>query len=232
MFAQRVAHDLLSPLTGASLALGALERQHPDASTARLVGRATRAIERSRDLVHAIFNFARAGAQPSPDARAPLRATLETAVEMTVAGLADPPQVVIEPFEECEVSCETPVLACIVSNLVSNAVKFTKGSPVRRITLRAKIEATRARVEVEDTGPGISPGAADSLFEPYVRGRDATQPGLGLGLATVKRFVVAYGGLVGVRSGAGALFWFELPRAPRRVSGEAMPEPPPADAWM
>jgi len=71
------------------------------------------------------------------------------------------------------------------------------------------------RVEVEDTGPGLPPGIEHSIFEPYVRAPGVTQPGLGLGLATVKRFADSHGGAVGVlRAEAGTVFWFELPRAP------------------
>jgi hypothetical protein len=52
------------------------------------------------------------------------------------------------------------------------------------------------------------------MFEPYVRGEDSSQSGLGLGLATVKRLVDGHGGSVGVvsRPGQGTLFWFRLPR--------------------
>ena len=69
--------------------------------------------------------------------------------------------------------------------------------------------------EVEDSGPGIPPDLGSRIFEPYVRDRrTATKPGIGLGLATVKRLVVAHGGTLGARRGTlgGALFWFELPR--------------------
>jgi nitrogen-specific signal transduction histidine kinase len=44
------------------------------------------------------------------------------------------------------------------------------------------------RIEIEDTGPGIPPGIIDRIFEPYVRVGGGQQLGLGLGLATVKRF--------------------------------------------
>jgi signal transduction histidine kinase len=70
------------------------------------------------------------------------------------------------------------------------------------------------RFEVADTGPGLPPAFEKHAFEPYMRATTRV-PGLGLGLATVKRLVCAYGGHVGVargEGGVGALFWFELPR--------------------
>jgi signal transduction histidine kinase len=78
------------------------------------------------------------------------------------------------------------------------------------------VEARKlVRFEVEDSGPGVSLAAQALIFEPYVRLPHSREPGVGLGLATVKRLVEAHGGSVGVRSSArgGALFWFELPRA-------------------
>jgi signal transduction histidine kinase len=85
------------------------------------------------------------------------------------------------------------------------------------------------RLEVEDTGPGIPEGFEDAIFEPYVRAPGVAQPGLGLGLATVKRYAVAHGGAVGARrTEHGSLVWFELPRAPEDRPAEAAMPPPSA----
>ncbi|MEO8876255.1 MAG: ATP-binding protein, partial [Polyangiaceae bacterium] len=64
----------------------------------------------------------------------------------------------------------------------------------------------------------------EAIFEPYVRAEGATQPGLGLGLATVKRLCLAHGGEVGVRStlGRGSTFWFTLPKG----SGTSLEQSP------
>jgi signal transduction histidine kinase len=217
-FAQRVAHDLLSPMSGVVFSLGAIERTHTDAATREVVQRTLRSLARSRQMVHGIFNFARSGARPTAGARSSLVAGVRAAVDQLLAeDLPSPPIVLVEPSEECEVACDEAVLGVILSNLLSNADKYTRDSPVRRITVRARVTAHRAHVEVVDTGPGLPPGIEHSVFEPYVRAPGVTQPGLGLGLATVKRLVDRHGGVVGVqRAEAGTTFWFELPRAPDR----------------
>jgi len=69
-------------------------------------------------------------------------------------------------------------------------------------------------VEVIDNGPGIPTVAQQAVFEPFRR-LEAKHPGIGLGLATVKKIVEAYRGKVGLVStvGQGSAFWFELPKA-------------------
>ncbi len=101
------------------------------------------------------------------------------------------------------------------ANLVQDSFKYLGKAPVRRVVVRSSASASRARVEVEDTGPGIPASVIPTLFQPYSRAPNTPQPGLGLGLATVKRLAQAHGGDVGVVSteGSGSTFWFELPRA-------------------
>jgi signal transduction histidine kinase len=234
MFDQRVAHDLLSPMSTVSLSMVALARKHSDADTQELVQRATRALQRSGEIVEGILAFARSGARPSAGARSELGRALQTAGESIVSAEGvSPPEIRIEPFDDVAVACDSAVLVTMLTNLLSNAEKYTRNAPVRRVTVRPLVSQDRVRVEVQDTGPGIPPGMEKSLFELYVRGPDAAQPGIGLGLATVKRFATAYGGTVGVRSlEQGSAFWFELPRAePSEAAARSKPELPRWAFW-
>jgi len=217
MFASRVGHDLLSPLSAVTLSLAGIARRHDDPPTRAAIARAERTLERSRTMVEGIYEFARAGARPTAEPRASLRLGVRGAVEELLAVDSDPgTEVNVEPLEDVEVACAPGVLSVILSNLLGNAAKCMRESPVRRITVRALLLGNKARVEVEDTGPGVPPGLEASIFEPYVRAPSARQPGLGLGLATVKRLVETHGGAVGVRRAAqgGAIFHFELPLVP------------------
>ncbi len=226
--ALRVAHDVLGPLAAVNLSLATLGRQHGDEGTRRVIARAQRALIHSRDVATGIYEFARSGAAPPPGCRAPLRASIDAALEDTLEAEADPPEVIVEPFEDCDAACESGVLYSMLANVLSNAVKFSRGSAQRRIAVRVHDDEHHVRVEVSDTGPGIPAGLEAAVFEPYVRGPGVAQPGLGLGLATVKRYATAYGGSVGARRGeaGGAVVWFELPRA----SGPGVSRPEPAAA--
>jgi signal transduction histidine kinase len=215
--AQRVAHDLMSPLAAASLSLQAVRRAHPDADTVRATERGLRALERSRKMVEGIYAFSRSGARPVAGAAAPLRATVVQSADELLASEERPcPTIDVQISDEVQVVMDRAILGVVVSNLLSNALKFSRDSAVRKVTARADADERHVHVEIEDTGPGVPPGLEETIFEPYQRAPGVTQPGLGLGLATVQRLVLTHGGAIGVRAArsGGAIFWFDLPRVP------------------
>jgi len=104
----------------------------------------------------------------------------------------------------------------ILNNYLSNALKFTPEGG--RVVVRARLEPPdHFRLEVEDTGIGISAGDVGRLFVEFRQlenGAAKRFEGSGLGLALTKRIVEAQGGHVGVRSalGQGSTFYAVLPR--------------------
>jgi signal transduction histidine kinase len=179
-------------------------------------------------MVRGIYAFSGSGARPVPGATAQVRATvLEAVDELLAAEGTSAPTIDVQPFDEVDVAMDRAVLGVVVSNLLSNASKFSRESPVRRVTVRSSAYDKWVHVEIEDTGPGVPPGLEQAIFEPYRRAPGVTQPGLGLGLATIKRLVLAHGGKLGVRSArsGGAIFWFELPRAPAAHPEETREQP-------
>ena len=215
-FADRVAHDIMSPLAGVSIALAVAQKTTADDPAAkRVIDRGTQTLLRVRRMVDGLLEFARSGARPSERLETDVRAVLDDVVE-GVRGDAEERNIElrIDPFPPCSVKCSQGVLTSLVSNLVRNAIKYMGSSEVRRVLLRVTDSADRWRVAVQDTGPGVPSEKKATLFEPYVRA-DSNQPGIGLGLATVKRLAEAHRGAVGVESapGCGSTFWFELPKA-------------------
>jgi len=121
-----------------------------------------------------------------------------------------------------EVTIDGGRLRQVLYNYLSNALKFT--GERGRIVVRVKSEgAAEFRLEVSDTGIGVSDGDLGRLFVEFQQ-LDATTAkryqGTGLGLALTKRIVEAQGGRVGVatRLGEGSTFFAVLPRAPLRAS--------------
>jgi signal transduction histidine kinase len=220
IFAKRVAHDLLSPLSSLSFSLQAFKRAaEVDPKLAQALARARGCISRAQSMVDGIFEFARSGASAVQGGRADVRDIVQSVTE-EVRGSATDADLVVEDFEDWTVACSPGVLMSVLANLVRNAVKFTSDSSLKQITMRVRRDGDNVQVEVEDTGPGVPDGMEEAIFRPYVRGDGVTQSGLGLGLATVKRLCEAHQGSVGVRSsiGRGAVFWFTLPLVPERPS--------------
>nr|WP_279636990.1 ATP-binding protein [Corallococcus llansteffanensis] len=114
----------------------------------------------------------------------------------------------------------------VMTNLISNALKFGRGHPV---TVRVMaLDAEHARLVVRDEGVGIAPEAQRRIFERFEREPTAkAEPGYGLGLYIVRQLVEAHGGSIRVESipGRGATFIVDLPRVPRSLEEAARAEP-------
>ncbi|MDX6771017.1 MAG: HAMP domain-containing sensor histidine kinase [Elusimicrobiota bacterium] len=104
------------------------------------------------------------------------------------------------------------LIAQVLANLVSNALKFTpKGGRVR---VSAAVEGREAVVRVEDTGVGVPEEARARIFTPFERVPNKLRAtGTGLGLSISKSIVERHGGRIGVspRDGGGSVFYFALP---------------------
>jgi len=101
----------------------------------------------------------------------------------------------------------------VLTNLISNAIKFTAPGVDPKVTVRAETRDSRVRVWVEDNGIGIAAQHRDRVFQVFERlNRIEEYPGTGIGLAIVKRAIDRMQGSLGFESqvGQGSRFWIEL----------------------
>jgi signal transduction histidine kinase/ActR/RegA family two-component response regulator len=127
-------------------------------------------------------------------------------------------EIAIDPLLPPRAKGDSTRIRQIVTNLVSNAVKFTaEGSVVVRVAARpaGRPGSIALRCSVSDTGIGIDPEALERLFEPFEQADASTTRnygGTGLGLSISRELVERMGGTIGVSSepGAGSTFWFDL----------------------
>jgi len=134
------------------------------------------------------------------------------------------------PFEvPCWVAADRTRLKQVLINLLSNAVKYNKAGGTVVIDCEGST-AERVRLNVRDTGAGLTPEQLTQLFQPFNRlGQErGAEQGTGIGLVMSKRLVELMGGVLGVDSsvGVGSVFWWELAAAapPKLDLKPAQPE--------
>lgn len=125
-------------------------------------------------------------------------------------------------------------LVQVVSNLLTNAAKYTPAGG--RIVLTGASEADEVRLHVQDNGVGMTADILKHAFDLFVQGHqtsDRAHGGLGLGLTIVRSLVERHGGTVTARSAGtdrGSEFVVRLPRARARESSATTPPVPAAQA--
>jgi signal transduction histidine kinase len=110
------------------------------------------------------------------------------------------------------VDVDRQLFASAISNLLQNALKFTR--PSSHVWLRTRSVGDRVSIEVEDECGGLLPGTAEAIFRPFEQ-RGSDRAGLGLGLVISRQAIEADGGKISLRDipGKGCVFTVEMPLA-------------------
>ena len=222
-----LGHELRNPLGAILLASqmidedGRLDGQH-----ARLIERQSRHLTR---IVNDLLDLSRVMSgkivvKPQiVDLRGILRQSLET-----MQASAQMHEVAVElrmPDEPVAVNVDPVRADQIITNVLTNAIKYTPEGGHVAVTLEC--DGERARIRVKDDGVGIAPDRIGTIFELFAQAENAigrSQGGMGIGLALVRNLVQLHGGTVSAKSdgiGKGTEFVIELPRTP-----ETLAEPP------
>ena len=228
-FLRLVSHELRTPLTTLHLHIQRLAREPVLKAGERpgdILRRASFAVTRLTGLVEALLHEAHiasgrlAARIEDVDVGALVRDVVEEARPIAEdKGLA----LRLHQREHAPwVETEPRFLRLIMANLVGNAVKYTAAGAVE---VAVTAGGDGLRLEVRDSGPGISAEDQARVFEPFERGKGVAErfvPGLGLGLAVVRDLATAIGARIELRSapGLGSTFSVVLP-IPQRRRGAA-----------
>lgn len=217
-FLSVAAHELRTPLASLSLLLETL-RESPAAQVPQRVELGVRLVRRLAKLVEVLLD---AGRLTSGHLELELvetdvgpivkEAVMRFAPEAELAGC----ELCVDCDEPCRAEIDRLRVDQVVSNLVTNALKYGAKKPVR---IACGIRNDDLHIEVSDQGIGIAPRDHERIFRRFERA--ATErgfPGLGLGLWIVREIVAAHGGRIDIRSeeGHGATFDVVLPRSHER----------------
>jgi signal transduction histidine kinase len=214
-FISMIAHELAQPLTNISTAAQLLgrERTPPEAkerSRATILSE-TRRLTR---LVQDLFDATRlaAGRFQVHPGDCDLAAVVRERVElMRSASAAHRIELEVEAGD-LPIRCDRDRIAQVLSNILTNALKYTAGGTVR---VRIGVDGSQAVIQVRDQGPGIPAGRLEAIFEPNVRlvGASGGKKGSGLGLYIARGIVEAHDGRIWAENaeGGGAVFIITLP---------------------
>ncbi len=226
MFVSLVAHEVKSPLAAAegwlNLVLSGMLKSDP-AEERRMLERAQLRVKTLRSLVNELISLTAIQTGNFSLKRAPVEvASVAAEVIQTLRENAEGRRIEVELSEAGEprasVLADREALSMILSNLVENAIKYSRDGG--KVHVRLQRQGIYLAVAVRDNGIGISPEDAAKVFEEFYRARNeqtAAIPGTGLGLSLVKRLVELHEGTVSVTSepGAGSEFTVKLPAIPQ-----------------
>lgn len=215
-FSAALAHELRTPLAGLRGEIElALRTPGLSETLAQSFGSQLEAIDRLTRLIDQILTLARAEAGQIRLAAAPVDVSaLARSVVEQLEPIADVKGVSLQCAGEDAVTVvgDAGWLQRLLLNLIDNAIKFTAASG--RVVVRVAREGDEARVEVADTGIGLSTADAAQVFERFFRADLArSTQGAGLGLSLVQWIARQHHGTVVVESrlGEGATFIARLP---------------------
>lgn len=207
-----IAHEFRTPMTIIDSAIQLIGDYDRGDDVDTEIEKISRAIHRMAELISTCLaeDWLR-----TPGARLRMREVDLTRIVGDVCNeihIRAPGRVLYRSSEPLWVSCDPSMMAIAVTNLIDNALKYSKQDELVDVWVR--VEGEQARIEVADRGAGVASDEREKIFEKYYRSPRATETmGAGLGLYLVRGIVSMHRGRIWVeqREGGGAIFSILLP---------------------
>ena len=221
-FIGNVSHEVKNPIFAVGGYLEALDAELPTEQRQKYVAKGLLNLQRLNNLFGDLIEIAKLEYREDLIRPEPfdLQDLIEEVGEMLDPKAEDKGLDLAYDNRPAEVWADRSRIRQVLTNLVDNAIAYSEAGSVK---CRMRRHRDKVRVEVVDTGRGISEDHLDRIFERFYRvdaARSRKEGGTGLGLSIVKQILQAHGEAIHVEStaGRGTRFWFELPLA------ESIPE--------
>ena len=203
-----VAHDLRNPLTLLKLSLDIVDPKGPmpeEPMLRRVLEKVQRQVHRLERMVGDFLEVAKSETSElqlvlgTHDART----IVHEAVDLFASAVPHQRFVVCVPDQPTPLRCDALRLEQVVTNLISNAIKYSPGDTPVEVAVATADDSVC--FEVRDHGSGLSDDDKKHIFEPFRRAGVGSHlvPGVGLGLSVVRRIVLAHGGRIEIDSAPG-----------------------------
>src|SRR5207253_9888174 len=218
-FSYSVSHDLRAPLRHISGFVDLLQRKSAslDQDSLRFIDFIGQAAKQMNQLVEDLLSFSRTSRAELRLAKVDLNQLVEEVRRGFEAELIGRDvEWKLQPLPP--VSADPPLLRVVLTNLVGNAIKYTRPRKLARIEIGTEANDRENIIYVRDNGVGFNLEYAGKLFGVFQRFHHADEfEGSGIGLATVQRIISRLGGRVWAeaKENEGATFYFSLPKQTR-----------------
>jgi signal transduction histidine kinase len=213
-FIHAMTHELRAPLRVIQGFATELEKASPlDDEAQHCLGRISSATTQAQDLIVSLLDYGRLGYEAVSRRQIVLHSAIASCLRSLQAEIQARQARVDVQENDVVLEADPTLLKLVLTNLLQNALSFVAPGVSPHVTVTSAVTQGMCRIEVADNGIGISSEDQARLFAPFVRLHGVEEyPGIGLGLATVRKAVELMGGHVGVTSmpGAGSTFWVEL----------------------
>jgi signal transduction histidine kinase len=223
-FLAMLGHELRNPLAPIVTALKLMKLRGDSGDTVHEQAVIQRQVDHLVRLVDDLLDVSRiaSGKVELRKETVPLAEVLDKAIEMASPLLEQKQHRLLVDVPAVRWHGDPARLAQVVSNLLSNAARYTPAGG--HVTLATRVKGAAVQIQVTDDGNGIAPALLPHIFDLFVQGNrqlDRAKGGLGIGLALVRNLVQMHGGEVSAYSageGRGSTFTITLPGA---VAAEA-----------
>jgi signal transduction histidine kinase len=210
-----VAHDLRNPLNTISVNTQLLEQQYAgvlDVEGMAALHRTATGVRRMTEILNRLLGLSVVSHATFNPQEVDIADVVRDVFDELSASEQPPPVELVLDRDLPPARADLTLVRTLITNLVSNAIKYTRDKEERRVEVRSETREGVVVYSVRDNGIGFDPKLRDQLFRAFKRLDGNLTDGLGLGLDIAARVVRRHGGVIwaDAAEGNGAIFHFTL----------------------